>query len=437
MRQLVLMTIALLYFASAGATNTNACSCGGTGGPCESYGRAAAVFVGTVIDYRENKLSVEAARRQVDWQPRVFKFAVEQAYSGVDTAHVEVATGVGGGDCGYDFKNGQRYLVYAYQSERRLATNICTRTKPFVEANEDLAFLGNLSTAPRGSTIQGLVTRAPEKEKPLPFGPDVTLTLEGDNDKQDLQLDERGRYRVTGVRPGKYKLRLNLPDTLTVYQPEQEITVADRGCAGVIFSVSENGRVSGRVLDIEGQPVPRIHISLVAESTADLTNSVSLERTDDEGRYSFSGVRAGRYVIAINYARFPDPNDPTIAYSRVFYPGVLERAHAQVITLTSGGKITDRDILLPVRRPLSVIEGQVLSADGVPVTKPFVSARDVTYESAGMNYGITVDAQGRFKINGYVGQKLLIEARTETRLERLEILLSEPVHKVNIRLRSR
>jgi Carboxypeptidase regulatory-like domain len=442
MRQFLLLTIALAWFATLSVGNVNACSCAGAGSPCESYGGATAVFVGTVIGYRENRPPKDVTRREVDWSPRIFKFSVEQTYLGVDGPEIEVSTGTGGGDCGYEFKNGQRYLVYAYRYTDRLTTSICSRTQPFAEANEDLAFLGNLSSAAPGATIYGQVSRGSlGKGDPRPVDPDISITIEGENERKEIQPDTQGRFRLTGLRPGKFQVTLNLPERLTVYQPQREVSVANRGCAAVVYYLSENGRVSGRVFDINGQPVPRILVSLVDSETQDPTNYVNLERTNEEGRYSFSAVPRGRYIIAINYNRYPDPNDSTSAYPRAFYPGVTDRPHAEIITVEPGAKVTERDVRLPPRRPASIVEGQVVWADGTPVINASITSRDVTYNDSALRYGLQADGQGRFKINGYAGQKLILEARSNRpslpggqmeRSEGVQITLDQPVHTVKI-----
>ncbi len=77
---------------------------------------------------------------------------------GIDT--VIIRTGFGHGDCGFEFKKGQRYLIFANDEERVkyygressqtnnvtkniFRTSICYRTKELSFANEDIAILEN------------------------------------------------------------------------------------------------------------------------------------------------------------------------------------------------------------------------------------------------------------------------------------------------------
>ena len=64
-----------------------------------------------------------------------------QVWSGSDAATLIVMTSMSDSACGYNFQEGEEYLVYAYQPEYDLWTNNCTRTALLSEAVEDLAYL--------------------------------------------------------------------------------------------------------------------------------------------------------------------------------------------------------------------------------------------------------------------------------------------------------
>ena len=405
----VVVLLGILIVVSASSQTVNACSCGGSA--TVGAMSAAAVFVGTVVAGRENERPKQTDRREEHWSPMTFKFSVEQSYLGVSGTEVEVSTGRGGGDCGYGFKIGQRYLVYAYRYNDKLSTGICTRTRSFSNATEDLAFLGTLSSAAPGVTIYGGISDHREGTSG-PVSSDILITIEGESERKEIRPDSEGRFRVSGLRAGKYKVSVKLPETLTTYRHEQEITVSDRGCAAVGWYVTDNGRVSGRVVNAEGEPVARILVSLVRPGTNPKESYDKLERTDEDGRFSFSAVPRGSYLIAINYTRFPEPNDPTNAYPPSFYPGVVDEAHAQTITVGAGEKLNDLEVRIPSKRPASILNGSVVWSDGTPVVNAQLSVTDVTQGETSLGYGVTADEKGQFKITGYTGQKLIIEARS-------------------------
>ena len=437
----VVVLLGILIVISVASQTVNACSCGGTGSPCESFGSAAAVFAGTVVAMRENERPKQTERNDVRWNPRAFKFSVEQSYLGVAGTEVEVFTGSGGGDCGYDFQIGQRYLVYAYRNDHQLYTGICTRTRPFSSANEDLAFLGTLSSAAPGVTIHGGIMDREGKSGPV--SSDILITIEGASERKEILPDSEGRFRVSSLRAGKYKVSLKLPDTLTTWRHEQEITVADRGCAGVGWYVTDNGRVSGRVINADGEPVARIHVSLVY-ADADNKDRDKSDRTDNDGQFTFSAIQRGRYLIAINHTRYPEPNDPTMAYPVTFYPGVVDQAHAQAITVGAGEKLTNLEVRIPSKRPASILSGTVVWSDGSPVAKAQLTVMDVT-QGEGFYHAVAADEQGQFKIEGYIGQKLVIDAQSNRpyvrsgkpndpmeRVEKKRITLERPAETLRI-----
>ena len=67
--------------------------------------------------------------------------AVLTAWKGVSETPVVIGTGYVGGDCGFNFVQGNDYLVYAYDNAGALATNFCLSTAALANAPAQLAFL--------------------------------------------------------------------------------------------------------------------------------------------------------------------------------------------------------------------------------------------------------------------------------------------------------
>jgi hypothetical protein len=100
----------------------------------EARNKSKAVFSGTVV---------AITKKPGDFYVAV-RFKIEESWKGTLSKEATVFTGQGGGDCGYKFEVGQRYLVYAYRyKDADLGTNICQRTASLIEAAEDLKVLGN------------------------------------------------------------------------------------------------------------------------------------------------------------------------------------------------------------------------------------------------------------------------------------------------------
>ncbi|HEX6186314.1 MAG TPA: carboxypeptidase regulatory-like domain-containing protein [Pyrinomonadaceae bacterium] len=426
-RKGLLLAVSSLFVLLAAAARVEACTCGGPGAPCEAFGGSAAVFVGTVTDIKSGTRGAPARGEDVDWAPRTVTFSISEAFSGVEGTTVQVSTGLGGGDCGYSFVKGTTYLVYAYGAgsgeRRRLSTGICTRTRLAFGATEDLEFLRGLARKPGGVTVSGRVER-PQGE-PGEGGARASVGMEGARvtvagagGQQEALTDAQGRYSLTGLPPGDYEVTLHLPETLTAYEPKQGVTVADRGCAMVSFFVTDNGRIAGRVLDATGKPVPRLNVVVVdAEGKNPEFKYGRHESTDEEGRYKFAGLPPGRYLLGVHIAGFPQPDDPTNAYARTYYPGVARAEEAEVLELRAGEELKERDLRLPPRRAESVIRGRVVWTDGTPVANAQVAYRDVTYTDTKINNAVNADERGEFTLKGYVGGAYRIEARSNRKFQ--------------------
>jgi hypothetical protein len=123
--------------------------------PTEALAGAKAVFVGKVISITDPTLPAEGISYRVFnlVRPVKVRFAVEHVYRGRKIREIEVGTQTGGLDWGYEFKVGERYLVYAQQagdSKRGLVVKGCSRSRPVNEAAEDLKLLNgslNLKTS--------------------------------------------------------------------------------------------------------------------------------------------------------------------------------------------------------------------------------------------------------------------------------------------------
>src|SRR5688500_1922870 len=101
--------------------NARACSCGERPTICTPI-RTSVVFVGRVQTRVRD--TVDALNEMV------FDFEVERAIAGVSERRVRVLTGDGGGDCGYPFEPGRRYVVYASREGDQIVTTTCYGNKP-------------------------------------------------------------------------------------------------------------------------------------------------------------------------------------------------------------------------------------------------------------------------------------------------------------------
>lgn len=421
-RRGALLALASLCVVLASAARAEACTCAGWASPCEESGEAAAVFAGTVTDVATRQRRPFDESGEIDMAPKTVTFAVAEAFHGVAGAQAQVSTGLGGGDCGYVFERGATYLVYAHRGAKddpKLYTGICSRTRPLADAAEDLDFLRSSAGRPAGVTVSGRVeglAGGPGGEGPrgLAGVAGVRVTVEGEGGRRELVTDARGRYGVSGLRPGKYKVAVRLPEALTADRPEREFQVADRGCAVTDFEVTHNGRISGRVSDAEGKPAANLSLVVVdAEGKNPEFRYGRHERTDGEGRYKFKGLPPGRYLLGLRLAGAPQPSDPASDYPPTYYPGVARAEDAEVVELKAGEESAGRDLRLPPRLAGAVVRVRVLWADGSPAANALVIYYEVAGGGPGPSRAERADARGELTLKAHAGAVYHVEARRD------------------------
>jgi hypothetical protein len=80
---------------------------------------------------------------------------------------------------------------------------------------------------------------------------------------------------------------------------------------------------------------------------------------------------------------------------------------------------------MPLPRPPSVLTIEVVCDDGSRVANAHLSLSDGT-GARDVAFGAVADTLGRFTMNGYVGQQVLVQARSNERSEKARITLDKP-----------
>lgn len=117
----------------------SACSCAELPSVEEEFERSKAVFSGKVVEVKEK-------RSLKGYTTKSVLFEVANTWKGVKQSQITITTGLGGGDCGFDFNEGEDYLVYANESTmygtESLVSIICDRTNELSSSQDDIAILG-------------------------------------------------------------------------------------------------------------------------------------------------------------------------------------------------------------------------------------------------------------------------------------------------------
>ena len=115
--------------------------------PAEALERSTAVFAGQVV----NRDILDRGKGIISDGPIILTVQVTvqvaRVWKGPEYTTLVVHTAPGEASCGYEFKIGTEYLVYARGTEANLQTSLCSRTQLLSAASEDLKVLGE-GTAP-------------------------------------------------------------------------------------------------------------------------------------------------------------------------------------------------------------------------------------------------------------------------------------------------
>jgi hypothetical protein len=137
---LVMLICIVAGLAFGSASSCLACSCVGLSVQ-QAKEQADAVFIGKAVQSKP-VLGVEERGWTMGRSTHVL-LEVERTYKGSAVTQFIVDAGYGEASCGFDFKVGETYLVYARQGAGgEWSTTLCSRTKELVDAVEDLPRLG-------------------------------------------------------------------------------------------------------------------------------------------------------------------------------------------------------------------------------------------------------------------------------------------------------
>jgi hypothetical protein len=141
-------------------------------------------------------------------------FDVLRSYSENEKKHLQVRTGLGGGDCGFPFEVGEIYLVDAYKDDSGdLSTGICSQTGLLEDRLLDVAYLRGDPEIPE-TAARNLPPRTGQLCGHLvldntihPADGEVLLFREGSSSlipSEGADPVTDGSFCIKDIRPGKY-----------------------------------------------------------------------------------------------------------------------------------------------------------------------------------------------------------------------------------------
>ena len=418
--------------------------------PCSAAWRAEAVFIATAVEDVEEhlgghlywtvqRLDVTRILRgtvspSVTIRPPIDRPSGEQIAASLSQDKVMVSN-----SCGFEFRRGEDYLVYATRAtDGRWTTSLCSGTKPLTDATTDLDYFASLPAAAPTGRVYGSIQRTildpsdPTKTRDVP-AVGISVTLSTESSRMTATTNGQGKLDVR-LPPGDYGVTPIVPESVRVYGPNH-ITLAARGCAPVDFSLISNGRVEGQVVREDGSGVPGISVGVVPVTIPDgrLSNSFTtapVATTDERGRFKIEAILPGTYLLAVNPRFFLDLRLP---YAPTYYPAG-GRADAEALEIGDGERKTDYTITVRPFTEASILGRVVFNDD-----QPAVGASIVVYPAAARGHIVSsaaTDNTGAFRLRVPAGVTYLIRAGARTpdgyRETETEVFVAQQVNDLRI-----
>jgi hypothetical protein len=190
-------------------------------------------------------------------------------------------------------------------------------------------------------------------------------------------------------------------------EKQQTVSVEDKACAEVDWSVRYDGHVKGRVVDVDGKPVAGIGLQLNARGGAapGVPAYLDFASTDSNGNYDFAQVPPGDYLVVAN--RWGA--SPRVPYPEEYFrqPG---ESHPGTVHLDASGTVEHIDLTLPRARTPVALRVSVVLQDGSAAASVSVWARDESEWAQMELFHADTDKDGHALLTVYEGRTYYVSA---------------------------
>ena len=210
--------------------------------------------------------------------------------------------------------------------------------------------------------------------------------------------DSNGHYEIQAVPPGRYRVYVSRAGYISLeygqarpYEAGKLLDIAQGQTLDRLdFNLPRGSAVSGRITDEFGDPVTDAQVQAMrfqfTNGERTIVPAGRTARTDDLGRFRVFGLMPGEYLVQATMR--PD-NSPGVSgaaedhfgYTETYYPGVVDVAQAQTVSLAVGEEINSITFQLSSVR-LSTIAGTIMSSAGRPLPNAMIRLHPVGIGSA-------------------------------------------------------
>lgn len=380
------------------------CSCGGIWPSAKHAWQASpGVFLGTV-----EFADPDGDPRETMFEQQSVRVHVDEAFKGVVKGQT-IELHQEGTDCDAKFRTGQRAVFYLGEDEVTGSWFVSPCTRAVSKAaplGDDLLFLHGLPKSAKGARLSGEVELYDE---PVP---NIRVKVTGPAGvTRETVTNSDGAYEVYGLRPGKYSVTVEVPRSLRIgfsftagsapIQGEDGAVELSAKGASVSFVLKADTRISGRVLNISGEPIKDGCVRLEPLDGGKKYDGWFAKCSEADGTFEIATAPPGLYRLVMH--------DKVAVHgmtseSTLYYPGVRDRDHSKIISVIPGDSMESFVMRIPVNNNRYQVTGRLQFADG-----SLVPDMTVTFTSAQHGYTETAETRqdGSFRlpiVEGMSGQ---------------------------------
>jgi protocatechuate 3,4-dioxygenase beta subunit len=196
------------------------------------------------------------------------------------------------------------------------------------------------------------------------------------------ETDDQGRFSFTGLEAARYQLSAERQGYLRQSYGARKYSGGgtpirlgqDQHVKDVIFKLSPQAVIVGKVVDEDGDPVANVQVramKMMYRSGKKQWQEVNSGQSSDIGEYRIPSLEPGRYLVSTRPRNpnnnmggppnQPVPDTPELAYVGTYYPSTTDSANAVPVDVGPGGEIRGIDVRL-VKTQVFRIRGRVVTS---------------------------------------------------------------------------
>lgn len=267
-------------------------------------------------------------------------------------------------------------------------------------------------------TVAGRVIEAHSGDPAKPIRKALVVLKHGQEPGTGTYSDDKGNYRLQ-VEPGAYSVTVERDGYVAAPQSEtRTIRVqADQTTADVDLELIRTAAISGRIVDPDGEPMPRANVQL---------RSVRAKRggpfhgavTDDRGAYRIFQIPPGKYHLSADYQPSFQQREIKLqtsdgkaeeSYTNTYFPGTPYLAQAVAIDVLAGADLAGVDLQLQRLRAVR-IRGRVSGMEAAPLAIVIIALQPLGSQLGTARDALVRDPSGEFGLSGVLPGKYVLSA---------------------------